>query len=50
MLDNGEGIFPAQLVGTLTQQPQVGFVVVIMLSVHKGDRVDDKMVMQAPGI
>ena len=49
-LDNGKGIFPAQLVGTLTQQPQVGFIVVIMLSVHKRNGVDDKVVMQALGI
>ena len=50
MFDNGEGIFPAQLIGTLTQQPQVGFIVVIMLSVHKRDGVDDKVVMQTLGI
>ena len=50
MFDNREGIFPAQLIGTLTQQPQVGFIVVIMLSVHKGNGVDDKVVMQALGI
>ena len=50
MFDNGEGIFPAQFIGTLTQQPQVGFLVVLMLSVHNRDGVDDNEVMLSLGV
>ena len=50
LLNDGQGILTAKRIGTLTQEPQVFFVIVIMLSVHKGNRIDDKVVMQALGI
>ena len=42
-----QGVFPAQFIRTLAEQPQVFLVVVIMLPVRKGNRVDNKVVMKA---
>ena len=50
LFNDGQGILPAQLIGTLTQKTQVCFVIVIVLSVLKGNRVDNKVVVQALGI
>ena len=49
LLNAGVPISDAML-SELTEQPQVGFIIVVVLPVQKGNRVYDKVVMQALGI
>ena len=50
VFDNGQSILTAKLIGALTEQPQVCFVVVIVLAIHKGNGVYYKVVMQTLGV
>lgn len=46
VFNHGQGIFTAKLIGTLTEQTQICFVVVVVLAVRKGNGVYDKVIMQ----
>ena len=46
VFNHGQGIFTAKLIGTLTEQTQICFVVVVVLAVRKGNGVDHKVIMQ----
>ena len=50
VFDDRQGILTAKLIGTLTEQPQICFVVVVVHTVRKRNRVHDKVIMQAVGI
>ena len=50
VFNNRQSVLPAKLIGALTEQPQVGFIIVVVLPVQKGNRVYNKVVMQALGI
>ena len=50
VFDDGQGILTSKLIGTLTEQPQICFVVVVVHTVNKRNRVHDKVIMQAVGI
>ena len=46
VFNHGQGIFTAKLIGMLTQEPQICFVVVVVLAVRKGNGVYDKVIVQ----
>ena len=50
VFDDRQGILTAKLIGTLTEQPQICFVVVVVHTVRKRNIVHDKVIMQAVGI
>ena len=50
VFNDGQGILTAKLIGTLTEQPQVCFVIVVMFPVRERYGVHDKVVMQAVSI
>ena len=50
VFNNGQSILTAKLIGVLTKQAQICFVVVIVLAVRKGNGVYYKVVMQTLGV